>query len=52
MQIAFLVAVLAALGFVGLMVVLSVMSWTRPDNLGVKDGKLAAESISRVLSAS
>jgi uncharacterized protein (DUF1499 family) len=41
-QIALLVAVLAVLGFVGLMATLSVLSWAPPDNLGVKDGKLAA----------
>jgi uncharacterized protein (DUF1499 family) len=41
-QIAFAVALLAVLGFIGLMVVLGVMSRTPPDNLGVKDGKLAA----------
>jgi uncharacterized protein (DUF1499 family) len=41
-QIAFMVGVLAVLGLVGLMIVLSVMSWTPPDNLGVTDGKLAA----------
>src|SRR5260370_10127224 len=39
--IALVIGVFVGIGFVALMVVLSVMSWQPPGNLGVKDGKLA-----------
>lgn len=39
--IALAIGVFVLIGFVALMVVLSVMSRQAPDNLGVKDGKLA-----------
>jgi uncharacterized protein (DUF1499 family) len=39
--IALAIGVFVLIGFLALMVVLSLMSWQAPDNLGVKDGKLA-----------
>ena len=47
LQIAIVIGLLAVLGFIILMSVLSVMSWTAPDNLGVKDGKLPFDAFGR-----